>query len=59
MDEWLIRYLIVGVVGSVAALAVLYGATIGESMSAAGGGALVLLLVTVVIGRDLQRYRAT
>ncbi|MEZ3114631.1 hypothetical protein RYH80_01675 [Halobaculum sp. MBLA0147] len=57
MDEWLIRYLIVGTIGSVAALAVLYGLTLGGSMTAAGGGAVALLLVTLVVVRDLQRYR--
>ncbi len=57
MDEWLIRYLIVGVIGSVAALALLYGLTFGESVTAAGAGGLVLLVVAVVVGRDLQQYR--
>jgi hypothetical protein len=57
MDEWLIRYLIVGVIGSVAALALLYGLTLGESVTAAGAGGLVLLVVAVVVGRDLQQYR--
>jgi putative flippase GtrA len=58
MDEWLLRYLIVGVIGATAALALLFGLTIGNSMSAAGISAVVLLIVSVVIVRDLQSYRA-
>jgi len=58
MDEWLIRYLIVGVIGAVAALALLYGLTLGESVTTAGAGAVGVVLVAVVVGIDLRRYRA-
>ena len=58
MDEWLIRYLIVGLIGVVAVLALLYGLTLGESTTAAGAGAVGVVLTTIVVGIDLRRYRA-
>lgn len=59
LDEWLIRYLIVGVIGATATLALIYGLTLGESLTAAGVAGIVLLVVTVIVGRDLQRFRTT
>lgn len=59
LDEWLIRYLIVGVIGATAALALIYGLTLGESLVAAGVSGVVLLVVALVVGRDLQRFRTT
>jgi putative flippase GtrA len=58
MDEWLIRYLIVGLVGAVGTLALLYGLTLGESMAVTAGGAVGLAVLVVVLGIDLRQYRA-
>lgn len=58
-DEWLIRYLVIGVVGATAALAVIYGLSLGESVTAAGVGAVGLLVVSLVVARDLGRFRTT
>lgn len=58
-DEWLIRYLVIGVVGATAALALIYGLSLGESIPAAGVGGVGLVLVTIVVVRDLQRFGTT
>jgi len=58
MDEWLIRYLIVGLVGAVGTLALLYGLTLGESMAVTAGGAVGVAVLLIVLGIDLRQYRA-
>lgn len=58
-DEWLIRYLVIGVVGATAGLAVIYGLSLGDSTMAAGVGGVVLLLVAIIVARDLGRFRTT
>ncbi|ERH11310.1 MAG: hypothetical protein J07HB67_00317 [halophilic archaeon J07HB67] len=56
IDEWLIRYLIVGLVGAVGTLALLYGLTLGDSVPVAVGGAVGVTVLVVVLGADLRRY---
>jgi putative flippase GtrA len=58
LDEWLLRYLIVGVFAASAILALLWGLSLGGSTPAAALGAVVLLIVTVVVARDLGGYRS-
>ena len=58
MDEWLLRYLIVGLVGAVGTLALLYGLTLGESMAVTAGGAAGLAGVGGVRGGGPPRGRA-
>lgn len=57
MEDWLVRYLVVLVVGSTALLALLYGLVFTNSMATAALSVVVLALVSVLVARDLRNWR--
>ncbi|QLG62541.1 hypothetical protein [Halorarum salinum] len=57
MEDWLVRYLVVLVVGSTALLALLYGLVFMNSMGTAALSVVVLALVSVLVVRDLRDWR--
>ena len=57
-EDWLIRYLVVLVVGVVAMLALLYGLVLEWSPVTVVGSVVALVLVSVLVARDLRSWRA-
>lgn len=57
-EDWLIRYLVVLVVGVVALLAMLYGLVLEWSPVTVVGSVVALVLVSVLVARDLRSWRA-
>ncbi|QLG26793.1 hypothetical protein HUG10_04215 [Halorarum halophilum] len=57
-EDWLIRYLVVLVVGVVAMLALLYGLVLEWSPVTVLGSVVALVLVSVLVARDLRSWRA-
>ncbi|WP_313695597.1 hypothetical protein [Halorarum halobium] len=56
-EDWLIRYLVVLVVGGVALLALLYGIALEWSPVAVVASLVVLAITSVVVARDLRNWR--
>lgn len=56
-EDWLIRYLVVLVVGSTALLTLLYGLVFMDSVVAAALSVVVLAAVSVLVARDLRNWR--
>lgn len=56
-EDWLIRYLVVMVVGATALLLLLYGLVFAPSILFVAVGVLALLAVSVVVTIDLRSWR--
>ena len=57
-EDWLIRYLVVMVVGATALLALIYGLVFAPNLLVTVGALVALAAVSVVIGIDLRSWRA-
>lgn len=56
-EDWLIRYLIVMVVGATALLTLIYGLVMASNLTLVGGALVALAAVTAVIVLDLRSWR--
>ncbi|MFC7095916.1 hypothetical protein [Halobaculum marinum] len=57
-EDWLIRYLVVMVVGATALLALIYGLVFAPSTALVVGSLVALVAVFAVVGIDLRSWRA-